>query len=94
VNKEKAYDIIDVMDEIGKTHNVSVAQVALAWLLHQKVVSSIIIGAKNENQLKDNLKSVEINFSPDELKKLDEISSLSPEYPQWMVNFMQSDREY
>ncbi len=94
INKEKAYDIIDVMDEIGKTHNVSVAQVALAWLLHQKVVSSIIIGAKNENQLKDNLKSVEINFSPDELKKLDEISSLSPEYPQWMVNFMQSDREY
>ncbi len=92
INKEKAFDIIDVMDELGKGHNASVAQVALAWLLHQKVVTSVIIGVKNENQLKDNLKSTEISFTEDELKKIDELSKLVPEYPGWMVDYMQQDR--
>ncbi|MBU2493219.1 MAG: aldo/keto reductase [Bacteroidetes bacterium] len=92
INKEKAFNIIDVMNELGKTHNASVAQVALAWLLHQKVVSSVIIGVKNETQLKDNLKSTEITFTEDGLRKLDEVSKLDPEYPGWMVDFMQQDR--
>ncbi|MAT59800.1 MAG: aldo/keto reductase [Ignavibacteriae bacterium] len=92
INKEKAFNIIDVMAELGKTHNASVAQVALAWLLHQKVVSSVIIGVKNEAQLKDNLKSTEITFTEDGLRKLDEVSKLDPEYPGWMVDFMQQDR--
>jgi len=92
INKEKAFDIIDMMDEVSKTHNVSVAQVALAWLLHQKVVTSVIIGVKNEKQLRDNLKSIQISFTEDELKKLNEVSMLAPEYPGWMVNFMQQDR--
>ncbi len=92
INKEKAYDIIDVMDEVSKTHNASVAQVALAWLLHQKVVTSVITGVKNETQLQDNLKSVEISFTEDELAKLNEVSKLVPEYPGWMVDYMQQDR--
>lgn len=92
INKEKAFDIIDIMDEVGKAHNASVAQVALAWLLHQKVVTSVIIGVKNEKQLLDNLKSIEISFTEDELKKLYEVSSLAPEYPGWMVEFTKQDR--
>jgi aryl-alcohol dehydrogenase-like predicted oxidoreductase len=92
VNKEKAYDIIDVMDEVSKAHNASIAQVALAWLLSQKIVTTIIIGVKNEDQLMDNLKSTEISFTDNELKKLDEVSKLVPEYPGWMVEFMQRDR--
>ncbi|OIO21080.1 MAG: aryl-alcohol dehydrogenase [Ignavibacteria bacterium CG_4_8_14_3_um_filter_37_9] len=92
INKEKAFDIIDVMDELGKRHNASVAQVALGWLLHQKVVTSVLIGVKNETQLKDNLKSTEISFTEDELKKIDEVSKLLPEYPGWMVDYMQQDR--
>lgn len=92
INKEKAYDIIDVMDEVSKAHNASVAQVALAWLLHQKVVTSVITGVKNETQLQDNLKSVEISFTEDELAKLNEVSKLVPEYPAWMVDNMQQDR--
>lgn len=93
INKEKAFDIIDIMDEVGKAHNdASVAQVALAWLLHQKVVSSVIIGVKNEKQLRDNLKSIEISFTEDELEKLNEVSKLTPEYPGWMVDNMQQDR--
>jgi len=92
VNKEKAYDIIEVMDDVSKAHNASVAQVALAWLLHQKAVTSVIIGVKNEKQLLDNLKSTEISFTDEELVKLDEVSKLLPEYPGWMVDYMQQDR--
>lgn len=92
INKDKAFDIIDKMEEVSKAHNASIAQVALAWLLHQKVVTSVILGVKNENQLLDNLKSIEISFTEDELKKLNEVSILVPEYPGWMVDFMQQDR--
>jgi len=91
VNKEKAYQIIDVMQEVAKTHAVSVAQIASAWLLHQEAVTSIIIGVKRLDQLNDNLNSVNIKLSDEELKKLNEISQLSPEYPGWIV-IMQSDR--
>lgn len=92
INKEKAYDIVEVMDEISKAHNASVAQIALAWLLHQKAVTTIIIGVKNEDQLKNNLGSTEISLTDEDLIKLDEISKLSPEYPNWMIDFMQQDR--
>jgi aryl-alcohol dehydrogenase-like predicted oxidoreductase len=92
INKEKAFDIIDTMDEVSKAHTASVAQIALAWLLHQKVVTSVILGVKNEQQLRDNLKSIEVVFTEDELKKLNEVSKLAPEYPGWMVDFMQRER--
>ncbi len=85
VNKEKAYDIIDLMNVIGKNHHVSVAQVALAWLRKKPAVTSIIIGAKKHDQLIDNLASVELELSHDEMKQLDAISALVPEYPAWMI---------
>lgn len=93
VNKEKAYDIIDVMQEIATSKGVSVAQIALAWLLHQPVVTSVIIGAKRPEQLQDNLKSTEVVLSTEELSKLDEVSKLSPEYPGWMINREDADRK-
>ncbi|MEZ5056839.1 MAG: aldo/keto reductase [Saprospiraceae bacterium] len=93
VNKEKAFDIIDVMKEIADTKNVSVAQVALAWLLHQKVVSTVIIGANKPEQLSDNLKAVKVQFSEDELNRLDEVSKLTPEYPGWMLERQGADRK-
>ncbi len=92
IDKEKAYDIIEVMEEIAGNHKASVAQIAQAWLLHQDVVTSIIIGTKRQEQLEDNLKAVDVSFTDDELQKLDEISQLKPEYPGWMTQFMQSDR--
>src|ERR1700744_2115967 len=92
VNKEKAYDIIDVIAEIGKQHNVSAAQVALAWVRLQKGVTSTIIGAKNPDQLQDNLQSVDLELSADELKRIDEVSALSKEYPGWMVERKSADR--
>lgn len=85
VDKEKVYRIVDVMDPIAANHNVSVAQIALAWLLHREAVTSVIIGAKRMEQLEDNLASPSVKLTEEELRKLDEASALSPEYPGWML---------
>ena len=93
VNKEKAYDIIDVITEVGKQYNVSAAQVALAWVRLQKGITSTIIGAKTPDQLLDNVKSVELVLSEDDLNKINEVSALPREYPGWMVERQSADRE-
>ena len=93
VNKEKAFDIIDVMQKIATGKQVSVAQIALAWLLHQPAVTSVIIGANKPQQLLDNLNSVNIQFTNEELTELDEVSKLSPEYPGWMIERQGADRK-
>jgi aryl-alcohol dehydrogenase-like predicted oxidoreductase len=93
VNKEKAYDIIDVLAKIGKQHKVSVAEIALAWVRQQKGVTSTIIGAKNTDQLQANIKSTEVKLTEDDLKKIDEVSALPKEYPGWMVERQSADRE-
>jgi aryl-alcohol dehydrogenase-like predicted oxidoreductase len=93
VDKEKAYDIIDVLQPLAEAKGVTVAQVALAWLLHQPVVSSVIIGAKKMDQLEDNLKAVDVQLTPEDLQKLDEVSKLAPEYPGWMLDFTVGDRQ-
>ncbi len=85
VNKERAFDCVDVMREIADHKGVSVAQIALAWLLHQQVVSSVIIGAKRVDQLNDNIAAAEIRFTEDELQKLNAVSELPREYPGWML---------
>ena len=86
VNKEKAYDIIDVMEVIANQYKVSVATVALAWVINQPGITSTIIGAKTLDQLTDNIKAVSLELTPGELKQLNDASALSPEYPGWMVN--------
>jgi Predicted oxidoreductases (related to aryl-alcohol dehydrogenases) len=93
VNKDKAYDIIDVMQEIAVTKDITVAQVALAWLLHQPVVTSIIIGAKKQEQLQDNLKAVDVKLTADELAELELVSKLTAEYPGWMIERQGADRK-
>jgi len=84
VDKERAYDAIDAMREIAGKRGVSVAQIALAWLLHQPVVTSVIIGAKMAEQLADNIGATAVALGADELKRLDEVSRLPGEYPGWM----------
>jgi aryl-alcohol dehydrogenase-like predicted oxidoreductase len=93
INKNKTYDIIDVIAEIGKQHNATPAEIALAWVRLQKGITSTIIGAKNIEQLRDNIKSVDITLSADDLKKIDEVSALTKEYPQWMVERQSADRK-
>ena len=90
VNRERGSAVIAVMREIatGKKVDgqpVSVAQIALAWLLHQNAVTSVIVGAKRVDQLRDNLLAAQVRFSADELAALDEVSRLPTEYPGWML---------
>ena len=92
VNMDRAYDSIDAMRTIASAHGVSVAQIALAWLLHQQVVSSVIIGAKRVEQLDDNIAATEVTLSADELATLDKVSALPPEYPGWMFQFQGGER--
>jgi aryl-alcohol dehydrogenase-like predicted oxidoreductase len=92
VDKERAWRILDIMAPIAKTHGCSPARVALAWLLTKPVVTSVIIGAKRINQLQDNLAAVQLTLTDDELKQLDDVSALPPEYPGWMLPYQSSDR--
>ena len=93
VNKDKAFDIIDVMQEIAVAKDVTVPQIALGWLLHQPVVTSVIIGAKRPEQLQDNLKAIDLKLTADELAQLEAVSKLSPEYPGWMIERQTADRK-
>jgi aryl-alcohol dehydrogenase-like predicted oxidoreductase len=86
VDEERGFDCIDVMRGIADTRKVSVAQIALAWLLHQKAVTSVIIGAKKLEQLDDNIAATEVALTEDELAALNKVSALPPEYPGWMFD--------
>lgn len=93
VDKEKAFDIIEEMEKIAKNKKATVAQIALSWLLHQSATTSVIIGANKPAQLQDNLKSVNIALTKEELETLDEVSQLNPEYPGWMIERQSADRQ-
>ncbi|MCI0509278.1 aryl-alcohol dehydrogenase-like predicted oxidoreductase [Chromohalobacter marismortui] len=85
VDVERAYDCIDVMQRMAETKRVSVAQIALAWLLHQRAVTSVIIGAKRTDQLDDNIAATGVRLSEAERAELDAVSALPAEYPGWML---------
>ncbi len=87
IDKERAYNIIDVMTKIAGARGVSVSQVALAWLLAQPAVTSVILGAKKMDQLEDNFRAVKLALSADEMNELNAVSALPPEYPGWMQEF-------
>jgi aryl-alcohol dehydrogenase-like predicted oxidoreductase len=92
VDKERAFRVIDAMRPIAKSHNVSVARVAIAWLLHKPPVTSVIIGAKTPEQLHDNLAAADLKLTQEEMTTLDKVSALPPEYPGWMVERLSADR--
>jgi aryl-alcohol dehydrogenase-like predicted oxidoreductase len=85
VDRERGYNVIDAMRTIAASRQCTVAQVALAWLLHQPVVTSVIVGAKRVEQLKENIGAVDIKLSADDLATLDGVSKLPKEYPGWML---------
>ncbi|MDQ8045182.1 MAG: aldo/keto reductase [Solirubrobacteraceae bacterium] len=85
VDKDFAYDIIDVMAEIASAKGITVPQVALAWLLAKPAVTSVIIGAKRVDQLDDNLGAVDVELTSAELERLDDVSARPLPYPNWMM---------
>ncbi len=85
VDKQRAYKCIDVMRPIADRLGVSVAQIALAWLLAKPFVTTVIIGAKTHEQLQDNIAATKVKLTNDDLNALDGVSQLPAEYPGWML---------
>jgi aryl-alcohol dehydrogenase-like predicted oxidoreductase len=80
------------MRPIAQDHGVSVAQVALAWLLQRAAITSVIVGAKSLDQLKDNIAAAALTLSASEIATLDEASKIPREYPGWMFDRQLADR--
>jgi aryl-alcohol dehydrogenase-like predicted oxidoreductase len=92
VDKDRAFACVDVMEKIAAAHKVSVAQIALAWLLHRPWVTSVIIGAKTQDQLHDNLAATGVKLSDEDMAALNTVSALPREYPGWMLEMQGADR--
>ncbi|HSQ96239.1 MAG TPA: aldo/keto reductase [Croceibacterium sp.] len=86
VDKPRAMKLVEAMRPMAEAKGVSVAGIALAWLLHQEVVSTVIVGAKRAEQLSENLAATDIELSADDLATLAELSALPREYPGWMFD--------
>jgi aryl-alcohol dehydrogenase-like predicted oxidoreductase len=82
-NEEKLYDTIDVLVEVSKAHEVSAAQVALAYMLGRPGVTSLVIGARTQEQLADNLAAANLKLTPEERQRLDQVSAPVLLYPYW-----------
>ncbi len=85
VDKDRAFAVVDAMRPMADARGVSVAQIALAWLLHRKAVTSVIVGAKRVDQLEDNIAATKVDLTAAELDALDRVSAPAPEYPGWML---------
>jgi aryl-alcohol dehydrogenase-like predicted oxidoreductase len=91
-DEDKLYDTIEVLVDVAKAHGVSAAQVALAWLLGRPAVTSLIIGARTDAQLSDNLAAANLILSADERAALDKVSAPELIYPHWHQVNTASDR--
>jgi aryl-alcohol dehydrogenase-like predicted oxidoreductase len=83
VSDELLYRVVDAIDEVARETGKTVPQIALNWLLQRPSVSTVIIGARNEEQLRQNLGAVGWNLTPAQVAKLDQASSVTPAYPYW-----------
>jgi aryl-alcohol dehydrogenase-like predicted oxidoreductase len=90
VDRTRLVPVLGALRTVAESTGVSVARVALAWQLTKPFVTSVIIGAKNRDQLKDNLAATEVKLTLEHTKLLDDASALPPEYPGWMVDFQNS----
>lgn len=92
VDREHAYDIVEVLRSVARRHQASVPQIAIAWLLARPEVTSVILGAKRPEQLQDNLGALRLQLDADDLQALDAASALAPSYPGWVQAWRATDR--
>ncbi len=83
VTDEYLYEVVDALDEIAQETGKSIPQIALNWLLQRPTVANVIIGARNEEQLRQNLGAVGWNLTPEQVARLDAASDVTPVYPYW-----------
>jgi aryl-alcohol dehydrogenase-like predicted oxidoreductase len=91
-DEAKLYDTVDTLVKIADGHGVSAAQVSLAWLLGRPGVTSLVVGARTDDQLADNLKAAQLTLSTDERQALDDVSAMRLLYPHWHQANTASDR--
>lgn len=91
VELDHGFVVVDALREIAERHQATVSQVALAWVLANPTVTSLILGTTRQQQLDDNLGALAVQLDADELRRLDELTALPPRYPQWF-DAMVSDR--
>jgi aryl-alcohol dehydrogenase-like predicted oxidoreductase len=91
-DEDKLYDTIEVLVEVAEVHGVSAAQVALAWLLARPGVTSVVVGARTEEQLADNLAAASLELSAEERERLEQVSRPPLIYPFWHQRASASDR--
>jgi len=92
INKEKAFDILDLLSQIAASHKVTVAQVALRWVMNQSGITSTIIGVSNEKQLLENIDTTKLVLSDSEMDQLDKVSRIPTPYPNWIVEEFAKNR--
>ena len=85
VDRGRLPGVLDALRGVAEARGVTVAQVALAWLLHQPAVTSVLIGANRADQLQDNIGAVAVKLTEEDLAAIDKASALPPEYPGWMI---------
>lgn len=83
VAEEYLYDVVDALEEVAKEQDASIPQVALAWVISRPSVSSVVMGARNEKQLLDNIRAAEIELTEAQIQRLDQASHRTPTYPYW-----------
>jgi aryl-alcohol dehydrogenase-like predicted oxidoreductase len=84
-DSERAYDVVDALEAVAERKGATIAQVALAWVLAQPAISSVIIGAKTIEQLEDNLRAADVSLTQDEIAALSAVTQPRLQYPQWMI---------
>ncbi len=92
IDEARCFDAVDLLAKIAKDKGVTIARVALAWLLHQKGVTSVIIGANKMEQLEDNLKCTEVSLTKEELEALDNVTKPPKIYTEWMYERQNAGR--
>src|SRR5690606_3399528 len=85
VDKRLAFDLVEAMRPMAESRGVAVSAVAIAWLLHRAVVSTVIVGARRADQLAENLAASEVELTADERARLDALGAPEPEYPGWAI---------
>lgn len=91
-DKELGFKLVDLLKEIGSKTKATPSQLSLAWLLKKPGVTSIIIGARNMDQLKDNLLTMDVKLNEQDFNKLEDLTAPKPLYPNWMIQFQGQDR--
>jgi len=91
-DKERLYDIVDVIMSVAEAHGASGAQVALAWALQRPTITSVVIGGRNQAQIENNIKAADLKLTPEEVERLDRVSQPPLLYPYWHQAMTASDR--